>query len=227
MSIAQQIDQLKKRVHEAEETAGRAPNTVQILAVSKQQTTEAIIKAYHAGIHHFGENYLQEALVKIKTLANYPLCWHFIGSIQKNKARLIAQNFSWVHSVTSTTVAQKLNDARPPHLPRLQVCIQVNLEQEDSKAGINPEEVLPLASFITTQPHLQLRGFMLIPQPKSPERQAAVFMQLADLLRKTNITQRLGLDTLSMGMSHDFAVAIAAGSTWIRIGQFIFGERKK
>ena len=204
----------------------RASENIRLLAVSKTRTDKDIAAAYAAGICDFGENYLQEALPKLQALSTLPLCWHFIGPIQSNKTEGIAKNFSWVHSVSRQKIAQLLNDARPVSLPRLNICIQVNLDEEATKTGVNENSVAALAAFILQLPRLHLRGLMLLPKQQSDERlQYASFLRLAALRDHLNQTLDLSMDTLSMGMSHDFPAAIRAGSTIVRVGSAIFGTR--
>src|SRR5690606_28609504 len=171
-----------------------------------------------------GENYLQEALPKQAALADLPLTWHFIGPIQSNKTRDIASHFAWVHSVDRDRIARRLNDQRPGHLPPLNVCIQVNIDDEDSKSGVTPEEVPALAALIHSLPRLQLRGLMTIPRADAADGNRAAFRRLAMTLSQLRHTIAAP-DTLSMGMSDDFEVAIAEGATLIRLGTALFGPR--
>ena len=181
--------------------------------------------AYEAGQSAFGESYVQEALDKIAALRDLPLEWHFIGPIQSNKTRAIAENFSWVHSVDRLKIAERLSAQRPQNLPPLNVCIQVNVSGEDSKSGVSPSEVLELAQAVAQLPRLKLRGLMAIPAPtEGTEAQRIPFAQLRELMRQLN-AQGLELDALSMGMSHDFEAAMLEGATIMRIGTAIFGER--
>ena len=197
-----------------------------MLAVSKGHSCAEIEQAYVAGLCEFGENYLQEALTKIRTLTEPSILWHFIGPIQSNKTYEIAQHFSWVHSVCREKVAQQLSDARPSSKPSLNVCIQVNLDDETSKSGVNVEDVAKLANYILQLPRLRLRGLMLIPKPQNDEQlQYLSFLRLKQLLDKLNQQLNLTMDTLSMGMSNDYKAAIRAGSTIVRIGTAIFGAR--
>ncbi len=221
--IASNIKIVQQRIQAAQKKFARTAETITLLAVSKKQSIEKIKMAATAGLLAFCENYVQEALSKIETLPH--LEWHFIGAIQSNKCALIAEHFSWVHSVTSTIVAQRLNKARPVDAPPLNVCIQVNLEGSHNKAGISPKEVLTLAQLIMTLPRLRLRGLMTIPEPSTDfETQRLPFSQLTRLL--LDLQQAgLPLDTLSMGMSQDCEAAIAEGTTIVRIGTAIFGER--
>jgi len=227
IDIISKAQLMQERMRTATIHYGRKINAVQLLAVSKGQTTQNIIMAMQAGIYNFGENYIQEALPKIQALKKYPICWHFIGPIQSNKTHDIARHFTQVHSIDRQKIAQQLNDFRPPSLVPLRVCIQVNLDNEPSKAGVAPADIAKLALFIQSLPNLQLTGLMAIPQQlNDANEQYKSFCKLADLLVVLN--QRLGLDltTLSMGMSSDWEAAIHAGSTIIRIGTAIFGERR-
>lgn len=204
---------------------GREPDKVALLAVSKQQSAAAIRLLAQAGQRDFGENYVQEALGKIKDLQDLTLTWHFIGQLQSNKTRAVAEAFHWVHTVDRTKTAQRLNEQRPHYAPPLQVCIQVKLAEEAPKGGVEPEQVPALAAQIASLPRLRLRGLMCIPPAVEDfDRQYGYFSELARL--SASLQQRgLSVDTLSMGMSGDFAAAIAAGSTIVRLGTAIFGAR--
>lgn len=209
----------------AAKAAQRDVAEVHLLAVSKTFPAAAVREAYQAGQIAFGENYLQEALEKIEVLHELPLEWHFIGPIQSNKTRPIAENFAWVHSVDRLKVAERLSAQRPPQLPPLNICLQVNVSGEDSKSGVAPHEVAEMAQHIARLPHLKLRGLMAIPAPtEDTAAQRAAFAQMRILLEQLN-RQGLVLDTLSMGMSHDYAAAIQEGATIVRIGTAIFGAR--
>jgi pyridoxal phosphate enzyme (YggS family) len=213
-------------IRQLEASCNRQPGEVKLLVVSKGHPCSAIEQAYAAGVRDFGESYLQEAQTKIQTLIALPLCWHFIGPIQSNKAASIALNFSWVHSVCRQQIAKLLNDARLPSMPPINVCIQVNLDGEQSKSGVTLDELATLASYALQLPHLRLRGLMLIPKPQTDEKlQYLSFLRLRTLLDKLNQQLNLEMDTLSMGMSNDMQAAIRAGSTIVRIGTTIFGER--
>ena len=229
MSISARLDHVRQAISAAARAAARLPDSVLLIAVSKTFGPDAVIAAADAGQRMFGENYLQEALdKKLAVAAAHPelaLEWHFIGPIQSNKTRPIAENFDWVHAVDREKIAQRLSDQRPAHLPPLQICLQVNVSGEDSKSGVSPDELLPLARAVSAMPHLQLRGLMAIPEPTDDaERQRAPFIQLRQLaqqLREAGIET----DTLSMGMSSDMAAAIAEGATMVRVGTAIFGQR--
>ncbi|NOT14071.1 MAG: YggS family pyridoxal phosphate-dependent enzyme [Methylotenera sp.] len=205
--------------------ASQHHQTVKLLAVSKAQTAQSMREAYHAGQHIFAENYLQEALEKQVQLGDLDVEWHFIGPIQSNKTQLIAQNFSWVHSVDRLKIAQRLNDARPENLPPLQLCIQVNVSHEESKSGVLPEALETLATAITLLPKLQLRGLMAIPAPTLDEHQQRVQFKQLHQCYDSLLEHGFSLDTLSMGMSDDYRVAIAEGATIVRIGSALFGAR--
>ncbi len=221
-TIANNIAKVAARIREAAQAAGRDPDTVGLLAVSKTQPAEAIREANGAGLSDFGENYLQEALEKQADLADLALTWHFIGPIQSNKTRAIAEHFDWVHSVDRLKIAQRLSEQRPTELPPLNVCLQVNVSGEASKSGCAPQDVAELGRTIATLPNLRLRGLMAIPEPTDDRaEQHAAFARLRQLQQAL----ALELDTLSMGMSQDLEAAIAEGATWVRIGTALFGAR--
>lgn len=227
MSMAERVNKIKQTIFNEAIKHQRSPNSITLLAVSKQQSDSAMIEAFQAGIHHFGENYLQEALCKMEKLHHLPIHWHYIGAIQNNKTKLIAEHFEWVHSLCSFKHAESISKARPEALTPMNVCIQVNFDQEASKSGVNPEEVASLAKQIMTLPKLVLRGLMIIPKPLlNTEDQYQSFLRAHELLDTLNQNFNYHLDTLSMGMSNDYPAAIQAGSTIIRIGTAIFGERK-
>lgn len=210
------------RINAATHAADRENSSVGLLAVSKTKPAEAVREAFTAGLRDFGENYLQEALEKQSALSDLPLVWHFIGPIQSNKTKPIAENFDWVHSVDRLKIAERLSAQRPANLPPLNICLQVNVSGEDSKSGCSLEEVSTLAHAVTQLPNLRLRGLMAIPEPTDdPEQQREAFAKLRAALEGLN----LQLDTLSMGMSHDLEAAIAEGATWVRIGTALFGAR--
>ncbi|WP_160012880.1 YggS family pyridoxal phosphate-dependent enzyme [Pseudomonas sp. 8BK] len=221
-TIAENIAKVGVRIREAAQASQRDCATVGLLAVSKTKPAAAIRQAFAAGTRNFGENYLQEALEKQAELSDLPLTWHFIGPIQSNKTKPIAEHFAWVHSVDRLKIAQRLSDQRPAHLPPLNICLQVNVSGEASKSGCNPDELPALAQAVTQLPNLRLRGLMTIPEPTDdPSEQRAAFARLRELQQDLN----LDLDTLSMGMSHDLEAAIAEGATWVRIGTALFGAR--
>lgn len=221
-TIADNILQVRSRIQTATQAAHRPENSVQLLAVSKTKPAQALREAYAAGLRDFGENYLQEALGKQLELADLPLIWHFIGPIQSNKTRAIAEHFDWVHSVDRLKIAQRLSEQRPAELPPLNICIQVNVSGEASKSGCTPDDLPALAAAISTLPRLKLRGLMAIPEPTDDRaEQDAAFAAV----QKLQASLELPLDTLSMGMSHDLESAIAQGATWVRIGTALFGAR--
>jgi len=221
-TIADNLSALAARIASAAQAAGRDPASIQLLAVSKTKPASAIREIYAAGVRDVGENYLQEALTKQEALRDLPLIWHFIGPIQSNKTKAIAEHFDWVHSVDRLKIAQRLSEQRPQGLPPLNICLQVNVSGEDSKSGCAAADLPALANAVAALPNLRLRGLMAIPEP-SEERaeQEAAFATLRQLQNTLN----LGLDTLSMGMSHDLEAAIAQGATWVRIGTALFGAR--
>lgn len=228
-SIQQNIEHITSQIRNDEQKCGRSPESVQLLAVSKTKPVEAILEAYQAGQTAFGENYVQEGVNKVQHFAqHYPenrVEWHFIGPIQSNKSRLVAEHFDWVHTIDRAKIAQRLNDQRPGELKPLQVLIQVNTSGEDSKSGVTDAEVFELAELISRLPNLTLRGLMSIPANVSDyDSQLHEFQKLAKL--KQDLEQQYPeIDTLSMGMSGDMTAAIDAGSTMVRIGTAIFGAR--
>lgn len=225
--ISQHIAQVQQRIVAAAKAANRDPVEIKLLAISKTCPVEDIAAAIEAGQRAFGENYLQDALPKITELkANYAdLEWHFIGAIQSNKTLDIASNFDWVHTLERLKIAQRLSNQRPENLPPIQLCIQVNISGEDSKAGIPAEQVMSLAAEVAGLPNLKLRGLMAIPAATSDlVKQRQAFEALRRLYEQLN-QKGFNLDTLSMGMSGDLESAIAEGSTLIRIGTAIFGAR--
>lgn len=224
-AILSNLQATREAIVQAAKAAQRDAAEVRLLAVSKTFPAVAVREAYLAGQTAFGENYLQEALDKIQALSDLPLEWHFIGPIQSNKTRPIAENFAWVHSVDRLKLAERLSAQRPVHLPDLNICVQVNVSGEDTKSGVAPEEVEQLAREVARLPRLKLRGLMTIPSPEpDAERQRRPFKQMQDLLTQLN-SRGMNLDTLSMGMSHDFPAAIREGATIVRIGTAIFGAR--
>ena len=226
-SIAQNIESILTRITNAEKKYARQSGSVQLLAVSKTRPVEDIHAAFNENQHHFGENYLQDALPKIRSLSKDAIEWHFIGPIQSNKTRQIAENFNWVHTIDRLKIAQRLNEQRNPEQRPLNVCIQVNTSGEESKSGVNIEETLILAKKISLLSNLHLRGLMTIPAATNDfEEQRQPFRKLRELKNDLQ-SQGIELDTLSMGMSNDMEAAIAEGSTMVRIGTAIFGQRVK
>lgn len=223
--IETQLKTVHARMAAACLAAHRDPAEVTLLAVSKTFGAEAVEAAYAAGQTAFGENYIQEAVQKITQLRHLPLQWHCIGPIQSNKTRLVAEHFDWVHTVDRLKIAERLSEQRPPGLPPLQVCIQVNVDGGVSKSGVAPGEALALAQAVAALPHLRLRGIMSIPEP-APDFIAAYacctgVRAVFDALNAAG----LELDTLSLGMSADLEAAVQAGSTMVRVGSAIFGGR--
>lgn len=224
-AILSNLQATRRAIEKAVESAHRGLAEVRLLAVSKTFPAASVREAYQAGQTAFGENYLQEALDKIGSLRDLPLEWHFIGPIQSNKTRAIAESFAWVHSVDRLKVAERLSAQRPSHLPPLNICLQVNVSGEESKSGVAPEEVEQLAQAVARLPNLKLRGLMSIPAPATDEKsQRLPFARMREIFGKLNALG-MGLDTLSMGMSHDYPAAIKEGATIVRIGTAIFGQR--
>ncbi|MBE1287701.1 MAG: YggS family pyridoxal phosphate-dependent enzyme [Alteromonadaceae bacterium] len=224
--IAAKLDQIQQRIVEAAEAAERDPATIQLLAVSKTKPVSDIVLAYEAGQRHFGENYVQEGVDKVQSLQHLSdLTWHFIGPIQSNKSALISKEFAWCHTIDRQKIARRLNEQRPDGLPPLNVCIQVNIDNEPTKSGVLSDDIAPLADFIQTQPRLLLRGLMAIPKAQpDPIEQAQTLSNLHSLFDQ--LKQKYpSMDTLSVGMSADLAPAITHGSTMVRVGTDIFGAR--
>jgi len=230
-SIADNLGSVTRRIQKATMQAGRKPDSVSLLAVSKTRSAEDLREAVAAGQLAFGENYLQEALDKMAELSDLTeIDWHFIGPIQSNKTRQIASAFSWVHSVDRLKVARRLSEQRETGLPPLNICLQVNINNEQSKSGCQPDELPELISGISQLPGLKLRGLMAIPDPEQAESALRVsFRKLANTLKelRRDYPEAGPLDTLSMGMSGDLEMAIAEGATWVRIGTAVFGERPR
>jgi pyridoxal phosphate enzyme (YggS family) len=222
--ITEHLANIVERVARAAQRNSRDGSNVLIVAVSKQQPAAAIAEAYWAGQRDFGESYAQEAAAKMDELAGLEIVWHFIGKLQANKTRLIAERFAWVHTLDRIKIAERLNEQRSPHAPPLNVLIQVNQGAESQKGGVAVAEAETLARAIGSLPRLALRGLMCIPPQVSPNTHW--FAELA-ALRARLVAAGLPLDMLSMGMSADFEAAIAAGSTCVRVGTAIFGERRR
>jgi len=224
-AIASNLQAVRTRIADAAKAAGRSPESVSLLAVSKTWPLGHVLEAVAAGQLAFGENYVQEGVEKTTAIAGHSLIWHFIGPLQSNKTRPVAEHFAWVHSIERLKIAERLSAQRPDYLPPLQVCVQVNVSGEASKSGCAPDEAPELCHAIAALPRLRLRGLMAIPEPSDdPAPQRAPFRQLRELLESIRATG-LPLDTLSMGMSHDLEAAVAEGATIVRIGTAIFGER--
>ena len=225
-NIDSALQSVKKRIATAAINANRQPDEIMLLAASKTNPAEQVKKAWLAGQTIFGENYLQEALEKILALSDLPIEWHFIGPIQSNKTKRIAENFAWVHSVDRKKIADRLSRDRPKTLPPLQVCLQVNVSGENTKSGISPESAPELATYVAGLPRIKLRGLMAVPELTTAtalqRSQFNMLRKIYDQLRKDGFD----LDTLSMGMSEDMDVAIAEGATIVRIGTSIFGPRR-
>jgi len=221
-AIADNLQVVRTRIAAAARAAGRDPQAVTLLAVSKTHAAARIAEAAAAGQRAFGENYVQEAAEKIDALAEKRLEWHLIGPLQSNKTRLAAERFEWVQTVASEKIARRLSEQRPAGLAPLNVLIQVNASGEASKSGISPEEVLALSRKVSVLRNLRLRGLMAIPEPGAPRER---YREVRDLYEK--MKAEFGFDTLSMGMTDDMELAIAEGATMVRIGTAIFGQRQK
>ncbi len=229
MTIQQNLQQVQTQIQQACEQAQRASTDITLLAVSKTKPVEAILTAYQAGQRQFGENYVQEGVEKIQHFEgqNVELEWHFIGPLQSNKSRLVAEHFDWMQTLDRAKIADRLNDQRPHYKKPLNVLIQINISDESSKSGIQPAEMLDLAKHIKNLPHLCLRGLMAIPAPTDDiHQQKQAFMQMQQLFEQLQrALPECQIDTLSMGMSDDLTAAIECGSTMVRIGTAIFGAR--
>lgn len=224
-TVTENIKTTMKRITEYEHKYGREIGSVKLLAASKKQSLDKLKEALQAGQMCFGESYLQEALSKLKVLAAEPIEWHFIGHIQSNKTRKIAEHFAWVHSVSDKKIAQRLNDQRPLNLLPLNICIEVNISHEETKSGVGLDEAESLANYCLNLPYLKLRGLMTIPAENHDFlEQRKEFHKLFSLFEKLR-EKNMDLDTLSMGMSEDFEAAIAEGATIVRLGTRIFGPR--
>src|SRR5688572_4302016 len=224
-NCSESVGLAQSRIAAAARAAGRSVDSVTLLAVSKGQSSAAIDSAAGAGIEHFGENFLQESLPKMAALAGLELTWHFIGRLQANKTRPVAESFAWVHAVDRARIAERLSAQRPLHAPALNVCLQLNVGGESSKGGVESAQILDLAREVAALPALRLRGLMCMPPAESElMRQRAWFRETRQVFDYLN-EQGFGLDTLSMGTSVDFEAAIAEGATMVRIGTAIFGPR--
>ena len=223
--IHSNLQAIRQEIQLLEKDYSRTPNAVQLLAVSKTKPIEAVQRAIAAGQRDFGENYLDDALIKIEALRDSPCVWHFIGHIQSNKTKTIAENFDWVHTLDREKIARRLSQQRPSNLPPLNCCIQINIDNEPAKSGICEDRIDSLMADINDLPGITIRGLMVIPQIREDFReQRQVFARVHDIF-----TQMKGhypkFDTLSMGMSADMPAAIAEGATIVRIGTAIFGSR--
>ena len=224
-TLSNNIAKLRQRVRLSAKKSQRKECDIRILAASKTRDADTLKAAVELGLRDFGENYLQEALVKIEALRGLDICWHFIGPMQSNKTRPIAEHFDWVHSVDRAKIARRLSEQRPTNLPPLQICLQVNVSDEASKSGVKLEELPPLVQAVRALPNLVLRGLMAIPEvSNNPEVQRSAFSKLHDALVELQALAPT-MDTLSMGMSADLEAAIAEGATMVRVGTDIFGPR--
>ena len=225
-TVASRLQAVKDRITRAARSVEREPNEITLLVASKTHPAERMREAWNAGQTIFGENYLQEALAKMPALADLPIEWHFIGPIQSNKTKRIAENFVWVHSVDRVKIADRLAKDRPETLPPLQICLQVNVSGEASKSGVAPDELANLAAHVIRLPRLKLRGLMAVPELTTAtalqRSQFHMLWELIDRLKRDGYE----LDTLSMGMSEDMDIAIAEGATMVRVGTAIFGPRR-
>lgn len=227
LSISERRSQLLDRIAAAAQRCDRDPSSITLLAASKAQSTEKIRQAMTSGQMVFGENYLQEALDKMSEISDTALAWHYIGNVQTNKCKSIAAHFDWVQGVSRIKEAERLSKQRSEKLSPLNLCIEVNIDAVENKGGVLSEELVPLAQAISELPNVRLRGLMAIPEPRDThEAQRDIFCRVADLLYQLN-DRGFECDTLSMGMSHDFEAAIEAGSTMVRIGTALFGERHR
>ncbi|KFX05390.1 hypothetical protein KP22_11845 [Pectobacterium betavasculorum] len=228
-TIQQNLQDIRQQIAATAQQCARAPEEITLLAVSKTKPVSAIEEAIAAGQRAFGENYVQEGVEKIhyfqENQSDTPLEWHFIGPLQSNKSRLVAENFDWFHTVDRLRIAQRLSEQRPVTLPPLNVLLQINISNEQSKSGIMVDELTELAASVAALPNLRLRGLMAIPAPETDhERQLAVFKQMTALFQTLSVNYP-HIDTLSMGMTDDMRAAITAGSTLVRIGTAVFGAR--
>ena len=229
MTIQQALETIHQQIQTSTQLAHRPESSVTLLAVSKTKPNEAILEAYQAGQKAFGENYVQEGVDKIQYFEaqNIQIEWHFIGPLQSNKTRLVAEHFDWMQTLERAKIADRLNEQRSPHKAPLNVLIQVNISNETSKSGVQPDDILPLAKHVENLPHLRLRGLMAIPEPTDDvAQQEQTFRQMRILFE--SLQQALPhaqIDTLSMGMTDDMQAAIKCGSTMVRVGTAIFGKR--
>lgn len=224
--VTENLRKIRELLAKAAIDAGRDDSAVQLLAVSKKQTLAGVIEAAAAGQRDFGENFVQESLEKIAAVSRNDLCWHFIGHLQTNKTRAVAAHFDWVHTVDRLKTAQRLSQQRPAALGKLNICLQVNIDDEPGKSGVNVDELFELAKQVAQLPRLRLRGLMCLPALRTRfEDQRKPFAAMRDLLGMLR-RQSLEVDTLSMGMSSDFRAAIFEGATIVRLGTAVFGKRK-
>ena len=227
INIKKNIIKIKEIILNLELKSNREKNSVNLMAVSKMQNTKKIREAFNSGQKDFGENYLQESLVKISELSDLNITWHYIGKVQSNKSKLIAENYDWVHSIDKISTLRKIGDHRKNFKEKINVCIQVNIDNEETKSGINPDDIEKFINEAIDFDGVNVRGLMVIPMHQNEyESQYKTFMRIKNLFDSL-VNKGYKLDTLSMGMSSDYSSAIAAGSTIVRIGTSIFGERKK
>ena len=224
-SLTDNIAKVRSRISAAVTAAGRDPASVELIAVSKTKPASLIEQAYEVGLRHFGENYVSEALKKIEVCKHLTICWHFIGPLQSNKTRAVAEHFDWIHSIDRLKLARRLNDQRPDSLSPLNICLQTNLDQEATKSGITDEaELVDLVAAVSELPNLRLRGLMAIPPAQNnQDAQRQAFARVREL--SLQYCAPVGANELSMGMSGDLEAAIAEGATMVRIGTDIFGTR--
>ena len=226
IGVTENYRKIQDLLAKAAAEAGRSADHIRLLAVSKTKPVEAILEAAAAGQREFGENFVQEGLQKIEKCGRDDLVWHFIGHLQSNKTRLVAEHFDWIHTVDRLKIARRLSDQRPSHAPPLNVCIEVNVDAEASKSGVSPEALPALAGDVAALPRLKLRGLMCLPAIREGfDAQRRPFAALRELLESLN-EEGMALDTLSMGMSADYAAAIQEGATIVRVGTAIFGARE-
>ncbi len=224
-SIAENLTRVRGQIQSCAVKNHRSEQDIALLAVSKTRPAQDLRAAFNEGQRNFGENYLQEALEKIEALKDLDICWHFIGPLQSNKTRAVAENFHWLHTVDRLKIAKRLSEQRPANLPPLNICIQVNVSDEESKSGCKPDKLEELATEIVKLPNLCLRGLMAIPKAsENSDEQRQAFARMKQLLKQLQLTHD-SVDTLSMGMSGDMDSAIAEGATIVRIGTAIFGAR--
>jgi len=225
-TLASALQSVRARIDRAARAAGRDGSEIQLLAVSKTWPAPRLREAWQAGQRAFGENYAQEGVQKIGQLSDLTIEWHFIGPVQSNKTRALAENFAWVHSVDREKIAERLSAARPPELPPLNVCLQVNVSGEATKGGVAPADACALARAVARLPHMRLRGLMTLPQPEHDQEAQRKWFRMLREIRDRVAAEGIALDTLSMGMSDDLEAAILEGATIVRVGTAVFGPRR-
>ena len=225
-TLASALQSVRERIDRAARAAGRDASEIQLLAVSKTWPAPRLREAWQAGQRAFGENYAQEGVQKIGQLSDLPIEWHFIGPIQSNKTRALAESFAWVHGVDREKIAARLSAARPPNLPPLDVCLQVNVSGEATKGGVAPEDAYTLARAVAALPRLRLRGLMAIPRSERDQAAQRHWFRMLREVRDRIAAEGIALDTLSMGMSDDLEAAVLEGATIVRVGTAIFGPRR-